>query len=143
MISCQNIHKSYEQLQVLKGVSLTINKGDLVCIVGPSGAGKSTLLHIIGTLDKADSGIVTINNQDISDLKDKELSDFLENVERPAFKQAAYAVRKDESALDIVQDVDDQVGRKIRRQTRGRTADAVPVHPAEHHPRLFSPRKSA
>lgn len=76
MISCQNIHKSYEQLQVLKGVSLEINKGDLICIVGPSGAGKSTLLHIIGTLDKADNGIVTINGQNISALKDKELSDF-------------------------------------------------------------------
>lgn len=76
MVSCQNIHKSYEQLQVLKGVSLEINKGDLVCIVGPSGAGKSTLLHIIGTLDKADKGIVTINGQNLSNLKDKELSDF-------------------------------------------------------------------
>ena len=76
MISCQNIHKSYDQLQVLKGVSLEINKGDLICIVGPSGAGKSTLLHIIGTLDKADQGIVTINGQDIAKLKDKELSDF-------------------------------------------------------------------
>jgi lipoprotein-releasing system ATP-binding protein len=76
MISCANIHKSYEQLQVLKGVSLEITKGDLVCIVGPSGAGKSTLLHIIGTLDKADSGTVTINNQQISSLKDNELSDF-------------------------------------------------------------------
>jgi lipoprotein-releasing system ATP-binding protein len=76
MISCQNIHKSYEQLQVLKGVSLEINKGDLVCIVGPSGAGKSTLLHIIGTLDKADQGIVSINGQNLSNLKDKELSDF-------------------------------------------------------------------
>ena len=76
MISCKNIHKSYDQLQVLKGVSLEIQKGDLACIVGPSGAGKSTLLHIIGTLDKSDSGMVTINNQDISVLKDKELSDF-------------------------------------------------------------------
>jgi lipoprotein-releasing system ATP-binding protein len=76
MISCQNIHKSYEQLQVLKGVSLEISKGDLACIVGPSGAGKSTLLHIIGTLDKADSGKVMIKGQDISVLKDKELSDF-------------------------------------------------------------------
>ena len=76
MISCQNIHKSYDKLQVLKGVSLNIDKGDLACIVGPSGAGKSTLLHIIGTLDKAGSGTVFINNQNISDLKDKELSDF-------------------------------------------------------------------
>lgn len=76
MVSCQNIHKSYEQLQVLKGVSLEINKGDLVCIVGSSGAGKSTLLHIIGTLDKADKGIVTINGQNLSNLKDKELSYF-------------------------------------------------------------------
>ncbi|MDB5226830.1 MAG: lolD [Bacteroidota bacterium] len=76
MISCQNIHKSYDQLRVLKGVSLEISKGELVCIVGPSGAGKSTLLHIIGTLDKADQGAITINGQDISKLKDNELSDF-------------------------------------------------------------------
>ena len=76
MISCQNIQKSYEQLRVLKGVSLEIDKGDLVCIVGPSGAGKSTLLHIIGTLDKADQGAVIINGQNIFDLKDNELSDF-------------------------------------------------------------------
>ena len=76
MISCNNIYKSYDQLQVLKGVSLDINKGDLVCIVGPSGAGKSTLLHIIGTLDKADKGSVIINNTDISTLKDTALSDF-------------------------------------------------------------------
>lgn len=76
MISCRNIHKSYEQLRVLKGVSLEVGKGELACIVGPSGAGKSTLLHIIGTLDKADAGQVLINGQDVSGLKDKELSDF-------------------------------------------------------------------
>ena len=64
MITCKNIFKSYDKLQVVKGVSLEISKGDLVCIVGPSGAGKSTLLHIIGTLDKADSGFVSINGQD-------------------------------------------------------------------------------
>ncbi|MFN8238521.1 MAG: ABC transporter ATP-binding protein [Chitinophagales bacterium] len=76
MISCQNIYKSYEQLQVLKGVSLDIQKGELVCIVGPSGAGKSTLLHIIGYVDKADKGTVMINGQDIATLKDAALSDF-------------------------------------------------------------------
>jgi lipoprotein-releasing system ATP-binding protein len=76
LISCRNIFKSYDQLQVLKDVSLDINKGELACIVGPSGAGKSTLLHIIGTLDKPDSGTVTINGQLISSLKDKELSEF-------------------------------------------------------------------
>ncbi|MFN8283951.1 MAG: ABC transporter ATP-binding protein [Chitinophagales bacterium] len=76
MIICQNITKSYDKLQVVKGVSLEISKGELVCIVGPSGAGKSTLLHIIGTLDKADSGFVSINGQDISNLKDSGLSKF-------------------------------------------------------------------
>lgn len=76
MISCTDIFKSYEQLQVLKGVSVQINKGELVCIVGPSGAGKSTLLHILGTLDKADSGTVIINNQKIADLKSNELAAF-------------------------------------------------------------------
>lgn len=76
MIICQNILKSYDKLQVLKGVSLEISKGDLVCIVGPSGAGKSTLLHIIGTLDKADSGSVHINGQNIAELKDNGLSKF-------------------------------------------------------------------
>ncbi|HNE50554.1 MAG TPA: ATP-binding cassette domain-containing protein, partial [Chitinophagales bacterium] len=76
MIFCKNIHKAYDKLQVVKGVSLQINQGELVCIVGPSGAGKSTLLHIIGTLDKADQGTIHINGQEISTLKDKELSDF-------------------------------------------------------------------
>ncbi|QQR97503.1 MAG: ABC transporter ATP-binding protein [Sphingobacteriales bacterium] len=76
MISCTNIHKSYANLEVLKGVSLEIKKAELACIIGPSGAGKSTLLHIIGSLDKADKGIVNIDGKNISDLKDKELSIF-------------------------------------------------------------------
>ena len=125
MISCTNIHKSYDHLQVLKGVSLEITKGDLVCIVGPSGAGKSTLLHIIGTLDKADSGTVTINNQQISSLKDNELSDFrnqhlgfvfqfhhllpeftaIENVSIPAFiakKNEAETKKRAKELLDFL-----------------------------------------
>jgi lipoprotein-releasing system ATP-binding protein len=122
LISCKNIHKSYDQLQVLKGVSLEIQKGDLACIVGPSGAGKSTLLHIIGTLDKADSGMVTINNQDISVLKDKELSDFrnqhlgfvfqfhhllpeftaLENVSIPAFIAKKSELETKKRAMELL-----------------------------------------
>lgn len=122
MISCQYIHKSYEQLQVLKGVSLEIAKGDLACIVGPSGAGKSTLLHIIGTLDRADKGIVTIDGQDIAALKDKELSDFrnqhlgfvfqfhhllpeftaLENVSIPAFIAKKNEAETRKRALELL-----------------------------------------
>ena len=76
MIKAENIQKHYGELAVLKGVSLEINEGEIVSIVGASGAGKSTLLHIIGTLDKPDSGIVSINNIETSKLKDKKLSDF-------------------------------------------------------------------
>lgn len=75
MIACSNIMKQYEGLKVLKGVSLEINKGELVCIVGPSGAGKSTLLHILGTLDKPDEGELLFNGKSLNDLKDKQLSE--------------------------------------------------------------------
>ena len=76
LIQAQNIHKSYGALNVLKGVSIEIQRKEVVSIVGPSGAGKSTLLHIIGTLDKPDSGLVRVNNTDINSLKDKQLSVF-------------------------------------------------------------------
>lgn len=76
MIEIQGITKSFGQLQVLKGIDLTINKGEVVSIVGPSGAGKTTLLQIIGTLDKADTGKVIINGTDVGRMKEKELSAF-------------------------------------------------------------------
>jgi len=76
MIKAQNIQKSYGDLQVLKGVDVEINKGEVISIVGASGAGKSTLLQIIGTLDKPDTGEVLINEVNTSKLKDKELSLF-------------------------------------------------------------------
>lgn len=76
MISCKNINKNYGQVQVLKDVSLDLPIAKVICITGPSGAGKSTLLHIIGTLDKADSGEVLYNGQNIAQLKDKELAKF-------------------------------------------------------------------
>ncbi len=76
MIEATNIEKSYGTLQVLKGISLTIQEGEIISIVGASGAGKSTLLHILGTLDKADKGEVKIGGELISKLSDKELGKF-------------------------------------------------------------------
>jgi lipoprotein-releasing system ATP-binding protein len=76
MIKAENICKSYNQLQILKGINLSIHKGEIVAIVGASGAGKTTLLQILGTLDKADSGTLLLNEQSINKLSDKKLSDF-------------------------------------------------------------------
>ena len=76
MIKAKNIYKSFGNVNVLKGVDLTINKGEIACIVGASGAGKSTLLQIIGTLDKADEGSITIDNQDIYSLNQRSLAAF-------------------------------------------------------------------
>ena len=76
MIEVKNIHKSFDSLQVLKGVDLTVEKGEIVSIIGKSGAGKTTLLQIIGTLDMPDSGSVVIDGVDVFALKEKELADF-------------------------------------------------------------------
>ena len=76
MIRVKDIHKSFGSLEVLKGVDLEIQKGEIVSIIGKSGAGKTTLLQIIGTLDKADSGKVEINGVDVSGLSEKELAEF-------------------------------------------------------------------
>lgn len=76
MIKLRNITKSFDTLQVLKGIDLDIQKGEVVSIVGPSGAGKTTLLQIMGTLDKADGGSIIINNQEISKLSQKKLAEF-------------------------------------------------------------------
>ena len=76
MIDIKNITKSFGSLQVLKGIDLHINKGEVVIIVGPSGAGKTTLLQIIGTLDKPDAGTICIDGIDVSSLSTRELSDF-------------------------------------------------------------------
>lgn len=76
MIQTQGITKSFGNLQVLKGIDLTINKGEVVAIVGPSGAGKTTLLQIIGTLDTPDAGTLSINGTETSRLSEKELAAF-------------------------------------------------------------------
>lgn len=76
MVQLHDIHKSFGSLQVLKGIDLTINQGEIVSIVGPSGAGKTTLLQIIGTLDRADSGRVLFDGVDVSLYNEKQLSAF-------------------------------------------------------------------
>lgn len=76
MLTAKNIYKNYNTLQVLKGVDITITKGEIVSIVGSSGAGKSTLLHILGTLDRADSGEIYLDNNRIDSLKGKAMAKF-------------------------------------------------------------------
>ncbi|MCQ2335124.1 MAG: ABC transporter ATP-binding protein [Paludibacteraceae bacterium] len=81
MIIAKNIHKSFGSLEVLKGVDIQVNKGEIVSIIGPSGAGKTTLLQILGTLDKPDldkaqKSEILINGVNVLDLKEKELSAF-------------------------------------------------------------------
>ena len=76
MLKAKNIHKSYGQLQILKGVDLEVGQGEIVTIVGASGAGKSTLLNILGTLDRPDNGKLYIDNTEVSGLNNKALSAF-------------------------------------------------------------------
>lgn len=125
MIKATNIHKSYGDLHVLKGVDIEIQQGEIVCIVGKSGAGKSTLLHILGTLDAADQGQVNIDGTDVSRLNVKEIALFrnqrigfifqfhhllpeftaLENVCIPAFikgEQEATAQKRAKELLDYL-----------------------------------------
>ena len=119
---CNGITKSFGQLQVLKGIDLSIDKGEVVSIVGPSGAGKTTLLQIIGTLDRADSGKVIINGTDVSRMNGKELSAFrnreigfvfqfhqllpeftaLENVTIPALIKGVPASEARKQAMDML-----------------------------------------
>ena len=76
MIEIKGIKKSFGSLEVLKGIDLTINRGEMVSIVGPSGAGKTTLLQIIGTLDRPDSGSVHVDSVDVTSLSQSKLADF-------------------------------------------------------------------
>jgi len=76
MLTATGIYKKYDHLTVLKGVDISVSKGEIVSIVGSSGAGKSTLLHILGTLDKADKGSITLNGQQLEALSGSKLSAF-------------------------------------------------------------------
>ncbi len=123
MIELKGITKSFGSLQVLKGIDLTINKGEVVSIVGPSGAGKTTLLQIMGTLDKADTGTLYINGVEVNKLNERKLSEFrnhhigfvfqfhqllpeftaLENVMIPAFIAGVAPKEAHKRAMEILE----------------------------------------
>lgn len=123
MLKATSIYKSYGQLQILKGVELEVNRGEIVTIVGASGAGKSSLLNILGTLDRPDSGEVYIDNIEVSKLNNKDLSDFrnhkigfifqfhhllvefnaLENVCMPAFIAGVSRAEAEKRAKELLQ----------------------------------------
>jgi len=74
VLKAENISKSFGSIQVLKGISMEVNKGEIVSIIGTSGAGKSTLLQILGTIEKPDSGHIMLNDTNITKLKDRDIS---------------------------------------------------------------------
>ncbi|MGW8121942.1 ABC transporter ATP-binding protein [Roseivirga echinicomitans] len=76
ILKAESVRKSYGDLEVLKGIQLTVKRGEVLSIVGESGAGKSTLLHILGTLDRADSGRIMINGQSVGEMNPKQLASF-------------------------------------------------------------------
>jgi lipoprotein-releasing system ATP-binding protein len=123
MISATGITKSYGELQVLKGVDVLINKGEVISIVGASGAGKSTLLHILGTLDRPDSGTVKFEDQLITSMNSRRLAQFrnkhvgfifqfhnllpeftaIENVCIPAFIAKSNVQEAEKRAIELLQ----------------------------------------
>lgn len=79
ILQAKNIHKAYGEIEVLKGIDIYVNKGEMISVVGASGAGKSTLLHILGTLDKPDAGDLSINGNAINNLSRNKLAAFRNN----------------------------------------------------------------
>ena len=117
MIHLNNIHKSFGSLEVLKGIDLEIAKGEVVSIVGASGAGKTTLLQIMGTLDRADSGQVIINDTDIARLGQKSLARFRNR--QIGFVFQFHQLLPEFTALENVM-IPGLIGGNSRKQTRQR-----------------------
>lgn len=156
MIDIKGITKSFGSLQVLKGIDLHINKGEVVSIVGPSGAGKTTLLQIIGTLDKPDAGSIVIDGTDVSHLSAKRLADFrnqhlgfvfqfhqllpeftaLENIMIPAFiagKRHGEARRRAEELLQFM-GLEDRAGHKPAELSGGEKQRVAVARALVNHP---------
>lgn len=156
MIQIKNIEKNYGPLHVLKGINAHINRGEIVAIVGPSGAGKTTLLQIVGTLEKADAGSVTIDNIEISQLKEKELAAFrnhhigfvfqfhqllpefsaLENVMIPALIQKKRISESKKRAKEILEflNLSDRINHKPAQLSGGEKQRVAAARALVNHP---------
>lgn len=122
MIQVTDIHKSFGQLEVLRGVSLEVTRGEVVSIVGASGAGKTTLLQIIGTLSRPDSGRVEIDGRDVSGLGDKALSQFRN--ERIGFVFQFHHLLAEFTAFENVC-IPGLIGRRPRAEVERRAAELL------------------
>lgn len=159
MIRAKGITKSFGALQVLKGIDLEINKGEVVSIVGPSGAGKTTLLQILGTLDSPDSGILLINGTDVQQLSERRLSAFrnknigfvfqfhqllpeftaLENVMIPALiaqEKASVAEKRAKEILDFLK-LSDRMAHKPAELSGGEKQRVAVARALINHPAVI------
>ena len=159
MIVAEGITKSFGNLQVLKGINLTINQGEVVSIVGPSGAGKTTLLQILGTLDKPDGGRLLINDTEVLHLLEQKLSAFrnrnigfvfqfhqllpeftaLENVMIPALiaKEKVSAAEKRAKEILSFLKLSDRMTHKPAELSGGEKQRVAVARALINHPRLF------
>ena len=159
MIQLQGITKSFGSLQVLRGIDLNIDKGEIVSIVGPSGAGKTTLLQIMGTLDAPDSGTITIDGTLVSRMKEKELAAFrnkhigfvfqfhqllpeftaLENVMIPAFIAGVGQKEATASALELLEfmGLTDRAGHKPNELSGGEKQRVAVARALINHPAVI------
>ena len=139
MITGKDIHKKYGSVEVLKGVDIEIQKGEVVSIAGPSGSGKSTLLHILGTLDQADRGDVSIKGTRLSTLWGNRLSDFRN--QHIGFVFQFHHLLPEFSALENVC-IPGWLARRSRQEVRNRALDLLKIlgvaHRSENKPNQLS-----
>ena len=122
LVQALDIHKSYGMLHVLKGISLHVQKAEIVAITGPSGAGKSTLLHILGSLDPPDSGKVYYNETDVFTLSPNKLSAFRN--EHIGFVFQQHHLLPEFSAIENVS-IPALIARKNRQHARKRALELL------------------
>jgi L-cystine transport system ATP-binding protein len=141
MIQLQNIHKSFGKNEVLKGVNLTVHKGDIVSILGPSGSGKTTLLRSINFLDKATAGTVTIDNLTL-DVKTASKKDILTLRKKTAMVFQNYHLFQHKTVLENIMEGPIQVQKRDKREVKEQALDLIKKvglsHKADAYPSALS-----